>query len=915
MRPSCFLVLGTMGLLTWVSEAVKLCSGPNGSLDLLPGSSYVATIPENGINTVFVKYQGMYNLTCSSNEQVPVQIKYQHYQGSTKLKSSLEDSPESQNGTIQHQLNSTKMRNKSFTNTWNLTVSCMAQGEPVCDINLILIKQPKKPDCVDLDNNLSCNVTDFNVSSAGKTSLHGRTNTGGQQFPPVIKYAFYNEDEWVYCSEVDINGTVILDASSTNESKTKTIKCPIEKTEVQQAVVIRVETVKKSYAAAALSILMKSSDKPDFTYFTVFVDAYVPHPMPDEGISDLVLGIIFAVLIVLIVILAFVIFCCFRQKLTDFKKQANQHHTELAEVASVATESTTLSARSRKDYMSDLWSLLNLEDEPTFREMKGDKFKQLVQRQLSGDPSKLNPKVTLNQQINILSYDPKLEIDRSMFTLGEILGSGNFGSVYGGEAEGLLHPGSMTKVAIKTVNDVLDLGQFTALMCEMKILTNLDLHLNLVNLLGSCTSQLENRSLWLLLEFCPGGDLKSYLIQHRQEFKNGISGQVATDHEPRIFLKWAHSIAKGMEYLTSKKIMHGDLAARNILIGENRVAKVSDFGLSKSMYDNIRYKKQRRNYVPWKWMALEYLNDAVFTLKSDVWSYGVVLWEMFSLGQEPYGSQAPEDSVAAIKSGVRLTLPPEVAGKGLDWPELIFSDVMLPSWTGAPEDRISFSEIVDILQGLMDTEELMEYNQLTEEYKAMQELLLNEEFASKRSTMPTPNPSSADLGKGYQRMFSFSHDMQPSGNSLGPPSPNSMATPPVYTSFVSKDGPCNAQISAPPPASNANGYTAFKPNSITPTAFKPSSNGNSNGYASLQQINSESGKIPASQTNPSPYLSLEQAKAVKQSPGSPHKGYVQLGTVNGTQDRDDLSVSVASASKSQCKGLSSGYVALEALKT
>jgi serine/threonine protein kinase len=88
------------------------------------------------------------------------------------------------------------------------------------------------------------------------------------------------------------------------------------------------------------------------------------------------------------------------------------------------------------------------------------------------------------------------------------LGSGNFGSVYVGEAEGLFYPGSVTKVAVKTVNDALDRSQLTALLCEVKILANLEHHLNLVNLMGSCTSELHNGELWLLLEFCAHGDLK-----------------------------------------------------------------------------------------------------------------------------------------------------------------------------------------------------------------------------------------------------------------------------------------------------------------------------------------------------------------------------------------------------------------------
>lgn len=152
-----------------------------------------------------------------------------------------------------------------------------------------------------------------------------------------------------------------------------------------------------------------------------------------------------------------------------------------------------------------------------------------------------------------------------------------------------------------------------------------------------------------------------------------FTGLIATDLDIRMCLLWSHSIAKGMEYLSSKRIMHGDLAARNILISDNYVAKISDFGLSKSMYDNTQYKKQRRNYVPWKWMALEYLTDGHFTLKSDVWSYGIVLWEMFSLGQEPYLSKDTQETVKAIKHGYRLDLPSEVTE--IPWANDVFDKV------------------------------------------------------------------------------------------------------------------------------------------------------------------------------------------------------------------------------------------------
>merc|ERR1719322_2060067 len=231
--------------------------------------------------------------------------------------------------------------------------------------------------------------------------------------------------------------------------------------------------------------------------------------------------------------------------------------------------------------------------------------KTVLARQLSGDPSKLNPNITLNEQAKIMVYDPKLEIDRANFSSGKMLGSGNFGCVYEGEAVGLFHPDSKTKVAVKTVNDPFDGAQRTALLCEMKILSNLELHLNLVNMMGSCTSDFANSGeLWLLLEFCQYGDMKTFLIKNEAALLDGdkgTNGDIPTLNS-RLLIQWAYNIAKGMRYLSRKHIMHGDLAARNILIGRGQgsnglsklVAKVSDFGLSKTFYDNIRYKKQKR---------------------------------------------------------------------------------------------------------------------------------------------------------------------------------------------------------------------------------------------------------------------------------------------------------------------------------
>ena len=195
--------------------------------------------------------------------------------------------------------------------------------------------------------------------------------------------------------------------------------------------------------------------------------------------------------------------------------------------------------------------------------------------------------------------------------------------------------------------------------------------------------------------------MKKFLIKHEKELKED-SSENGRRHTPnyRLLINWAFDIAKGMQYLARMHIMHGDLAARNILIQKGKVkylqlqygtgiirdccgmklfldisisvisvkdengesslvAKVSDFGLSKTFYDNIRYKRQNQNDVPWKWMALEYLQSGHLTITSDVWSYGVVLWEILSIGREPYTNFTAEEMLSQFKNGYYLPCPDE----------------------------------------------------------------------------------------------------------------------------------------------------------------------------------------------------------------------------------------------------------------
>ena len=187
---------------------------------------------------------------------------------------------------------------------------------------------------------------------------------------------------------------------------------------------------------------------------------------------------------------------------------------------------------------------------------------------LDGNIAMINSSMVLNEQAEYLSYSGKCEIDRRKFEIGQKLGGGTFGRVHEGIAEDLSNPGQKIKVAIKSVKNPLDPAQIYAMTCEIKVLDKLEFHLNLVNMMGACTTELKNGKIWLLLEYCPQGDMKNFLLQNRDVIYQGLHYH-RVPHESlniRLFINWSHGICKGMEYLASKNIMHGDLAARNILI-------------------------------------------------------------------------------------------------------------------------------------------------------------------------------------------------------------------------------------------------------------------------------------------------------------------------------------------------------------
>ncbi|XP_011871094.1 PREDICTED: vascular endothelial growth factor receptor 1 isoform X2 [Vollenhovia emeryi] len=181
-------------------------------------------------------------------------------------------------------------------------------------------------------------------------------------------------------------------------------------------------------------------------------------------------------------------------------------------------------------------------------------------------------------------------------------------------------------------------------------------------------------------------------------------------------LSWAFQVARGMEYLSQRKVLHGDLAARNILLAEDNIVKICDFGLAKTMYKDGNYKKKGDGPVPIKWMAIESIRDRVFSTQSDIWSFGIVLWEFFTLAETPYPGMEAEKQYQKLIEGYRMEQP-EYAIRQV-------YDIMLQCWKAKPTLRPSFTDLVESIGNLLEESVRLHYISLNTPYMDMNTLNL-----------------------------------------------------------------------------------------------------------------------------------------------------------------------------------------------
>uniref|UniRef100_A0A2R5LF78 Tyrosine-protein kinase n=1 Tax=Ornithodoros turicata TaxID=34597 RepID=A0A2R5LF78_9ACAR len=272
-------------------------------------------------------------------------------------------------------------------------------------------------------------------------------------------------------------------------------------------------------------------------------------------------------------------------------------------------------------------------------------------------------------------------IDSQQLVKGKPLGQGFFGEVYAASFKkwaGLKEETVAVKCMRKTslLESLQTDSGFRDLQREIEIMKNLR-HPNIVEIKGL----VEEPEMMLVMEYVEMGSLLTYL----QSFKSKIT-------HPQL-LKYSEDIANGMQYLEDKQIVHRDLAARNILVASDDCVKISDFGLAQFTVNHYYYIKTQNRKLPMKWYAPESILYGKFSTKSDVWSYGVTLWEMFSYGQDPALPDVPQEALGEkLSSGTRLPCPSECPFK--------VYHLMLRCWASNAHERPAFSEIRSFLDDL-----------------------------------------------------------------------------------------------------------------------------------------------------------------------------------------------------------------------
>ncbi|CAL4144224.1 unnamed protein product, partial [Meganyctiphanes norvegica] len=242
------------------------------------------------------------------------------------------------------------------------------------------------------------------------------------------------------------------------------------------------------------------------------------------------------------------------------------------------------------------------------------------------------------------------EIARDKVVINRKLGEGAFGTVYGGECQ--FETQGWVPVAVKTLKTGSTISEKLDFLSEAEMMKNFN-HDNIVRLIGVCT---KIEPIYTVMEFMLYGDLKTFLLARRNLVNDKNRGDDDEVSNKRL-TSMALDISRGLSYLAEQKYVHRDVACRNCLVNATRTVKLADFGMTRKMYDNNYYRYNKKGMLPVRWMAPESLIDGVFTTMSDIWSYGVLLFEIITFGAFPFQGLSNNQVLERVKAGHTIPIP------------------------------------------------------------------------------------------------------------------------------------------------------------------------------------------------------------------------------------------------------------------
>ncbi|XP_072034064.1 uncharacterized protein [Amphiura filiformis] len=284
---------------------------------------------------------------------------------------------------------------------------------------------------------------------------------------------------------------------------------------------------------------------------------------------------------------------------------------------------------------------------------------------------------------------------------GQILGKGNFGDVQMAKVK---IRNKWVMAAVKTLKQGTPESERILFKEEFDTMTKIGHHPNVVNILGSCE---HAGSFYVVLEYVHHGNLRKFLRKCRKESKEAAKkGQAVTNLSPDQLLNFAIGVAKAMKHISDCGIIHRDLAARNILVGRGYTPKVSDFGMSREQDVYVQASSRR---VPTRWLSIESMTKKMYSTKSDVWSFGILLWEIVTFGGTPYSDMETKHLAYQLTDGYRMPKPENC--------EDDMYQLMLQCWHEDPDARPSFKDIVDILTNMATQDKIYMSTHFYENFK------------------------------------------------------------------------------------------------------------------------------------------------------------------------------------------------------